>query len=119
MTYRITLSDGSVLEGLRMNGNNFISTRPLSAETFAGKLGHVVIEATDTDAASLAGEWDWDFCGLGGTHANMELIQLEHKGGPLGGEWWFILADIPASRMREYQMRGDVDYLAMMTGVEL
>ena len=38
--YTITLSDGSTIEHLRLNGNNFISRIEVTEEDFEGKLAH-------------------------------------------------------------------------------
>ena len=42
-TWTVTLADGTALDGLGLNGNNFISTRKLTDADFAGKLEHVTI----------------------------------------------------------------------------
>lgn len=103
--YKVTLSDGTELTGLLLNGNNFISRTEVDEGTFAGKLGHVRIEGPVSE----------DDFGLIGEHENMELVQVV----PYGGEWWFILRDQPEGERERLQLRSDVDYVAMMTGVEL
>lgn len=109
--YRITLGDGTILDGLRLNGNNFVSEVRVSEGEFSGKLRNVKIESLDPSG----GEDDGGYGGSGGTHALMKLEQIqEHE-----GEWWFILRDISAAELESVRLRGDVDYLAMMTGVEL
>jgi len=35
------------------------------------------------------------------------------------GEYWFVLLDVPESELRRLKMQSDLEYLAMMTGVEL
>lgn len=114
--YKITLGDGTVLDELGLNGNNFISVKPVSEETFAGKLRNVKIECTSGD---LEGEDFGGFGGLGGTHALMELVQITRTTEELGGEWWFILRDVEPAELERVRLRGDVDYIAMMMGVEL
>lgn len=72
---------------------------------FAGKLGHVVIEGPDgADDAGLIGE-----------HEHMELIQIAHY----ADGWYFVIRDIPADKLEKLRDRGDIEYIAMMTGVEL
>ena len=98
--YSVTLSDGTILENLRLNGNNFISEEELSAETFRGKLGNVVIS---------------DGEGLVTVHENMKLIQVKKY----GDEYWFILDDISEDELEKIQQRADIEYIAMMSGIEL
>ncbi len=111
-TFEITLADGTQLAGLELNGNNFVSQNEISAETFKGKLGHVVI----------SGDKDADEAGLIGEHGQMELVQLAHytqktHGMPDG--YYFVLRDIPAAELEMAQLKGTVAYVSMMTGYEL
>ena len=46
----------------------------------------------------------------------MELIKLEQESD---GTYWLILRAIPAERLEKMKMRSDIEYLAMMTDVEL
>ena len=102
---KITLSDGSVLNNLELNGNNFISKIPVDNKTFAGKLGHVVIE----------GDVEYDEAMLIGEHDNMELVQIQQY----KNDYWFILRDIPAEELELIKMQGNIAYLSMMSGIEL
>ena len=104
-TFTVTLADGTQLGGLELNGNNFITTQGITESTFAGKLSRVII----------SGDANADMFGLIGEHHNMELVQIQKH----GAENWFILRDIPAGELERMQNRGDIDYIAMMTGVEL
>lgn len=103
-TFEITLADGTQLSGLGLNGNNFISTNPVTDETFLGKLGHVKISGNAEDGFGLVGE-----------HEHMELVQIQKN----GSEYWFILRDIPAAELEKTQMQGNIAYLAMMSGIDL
>ena len=107
MSFAITLSDGSKIEGLELNGNNFVCKTEIKHETFKGKLSHVTI----------TGDADKDEAGLIGEHTNMELIRCEHDAG-LGG-YAFVLRDIPAAELEMAQLKGTVAYVSMMTGYEL
>ena len=40
-TWKITLADGTSLDGLDLNGNNYISSAVVTEATFAGKLSSV------------------------------------------------------------------------------
>ena len=104
-TFTVTLADGTQLGGLELNGNNFISKTELTTDTFKGKLSKVTI----------TGDAEADEAGLIGEHEHMELVQVKKY----GDEWWFILRQLSASELERLQIRGDIDYVAMMTGVTL
>lgn len=95
--YTITLKDGTRIENLRMNGNNFISQEQINPEIFDGNLGEVTINDGENDEA----------------HENMGLVQVTQ----MGDEYWFVLRDIPASEIANEKLRSDLDYLAMMADV--
>ena len=100
--YKITLHDGTVLDNLFLNGNNFISVTPIDSEIFKNNLKTVLISDDDVETV----------------HYDMKLVQnIEYN-----GEYWFILAEkTPEDKSAELinQMKADTDYLAIMTGVEL
>ena len=105
--FKVTLADGTSIEELELNGNNFVSKTEVTPEMFDGKLAHVVIEGPDgADGAGLLGE-----------HEHMELIRCQ-KDDDLGG-WAFVLRDIPAEKLEKAKTRGDIEYLAMMMDVDL
>lgn len=97
--YKITLADGTVLDSLQLNGNNFISDSKIEKSVFEGNLSPVTISDGESETV----------------HDNMELIQLLEY----GGQSWFILRDYSEDELREMKMQSDIAYLAMMTGVEL
>ena len=98
-TYRIVLADGSEIGNLRLNGNNFISNVPVDKTVFDGNLSPVTIYN------GLIPE----------VHEHMELVQVKQ----MGSEYWFVLRDISQKELDEMQVRADIDFLAMMTDVEL
>lgn len=97
--YTITLEDGTQIENLRMNGNNFISQKQIDPEIFDGNLGEVTINDGENDEI----------------HENMGLVQVLQ----MGDEYWFVLRDVPASEIANAKLRSDLDYLAMMADVEI
>ena len=108
-TLTVTLADGTQLSGLELNGNNFVSKTEVTADTFRGKLGRVVIE----------GDVEADEARLIGTHENMELVQIAHYAQATHGcedGYYFVLRDIPASEQEKRQLRADVDYALMLGG---
>ncbi len=98
--YSITLADGTIIGDLRKNGNNYISEAPLTPELFDGNCSTVTFSDGETSEI----------------RSNMELIKLEQESD---GTYWFILRGIPAERLEKMKMRSDIEYLAMMTDVEL
>lgn len=98
--YKVTLADGTVIDGLKMNGNNFISLSPVDAAVFRGNCSLVVINDGETDE----------------THENMDLVQVTKNDA---GEYWFVLRDISKKELAQIQMQSDIEYVAMMAGVEL
>ena len=111
-TFTITLADGTQLTGLELNSNNFVSSKEVTEDTFRGKLSKVTITG-DTEA---------DDYGLIGEHKHMELISVAHYTQAVHGckdGYYFVLRDIPHTELERLQTRGDIDYLAMMTGINL
>lgn len=84
MAYSVTLSDGTKLDNLALNGNNFVSSTKLTEDDFKDKLSKVTI--TDDDGKST-------------DYTDMVLIQVAQ----VGDESWFILgekAQDDASKLR-------------------
>lgn len=92
----IALSNGTELTGLELNGNNYISPEKLTEDTFADGLSPVVINGEE--------------------HEQMALVQcIQHE----DGRTWFILRDVAAEEVAQAKLRADIDFLALMTDVEL
>ena len=97
---------------MELNGNNFVSKTEITADTFRGKLSKVVI----------SGDAEADDAGLIGTHEHMELVQIAHYTQAVHGcddGYYFVLRDIPAAELEKLTMQGNIDYIAMMTGVTI
>lgn len=99
-TWTITLADGSTIENLKMNGNNFISRKEITEESFAGGLSEVTMEADDGTTETLH-------------HA--ELVQITRS----GKEYWFVLRELTSGELDQLRIRSQIEYLAMMTDVDL
>lgn len=97
--YKITLSDGTVLGNLRLNGTNFISESAVTEDMFAGNCCRLVIND---------GEHDTIF-------ENMELIHVT----VVDGKYWFAFRELTTEEIANIKMQSDIEYLAMMTGIEL
>lgn len=101
--YKITLSNGYVLDNLTLNGNNFISEQEITDDMFTGNCASVTIEHEESGETIVE------------NHENMRLVQISK----MGDTWWFILDDISESEMENIKMKSDIAYVAMMTGVDL
>ena len=71
--YKITLHDGTVLDDLELNGNNFISEKVLDDSVFDGNLDTVTI----TDGKTTV------------TYTDMKLMSNRVD----GGKSWFVLGE--------------------------
>ena len=74
MTYSVTLSDGTKLDNLTLNGNNFVSSTKLTEADFKDKLSKVTITDDDGNAKD---------------YTDMVLVQVTQ----MGDESWFILGE--------------------------
>lgn len=106
--WRIIFADGSSLDGLGLSGNNFVSDAEVTEATFEGKLSGLTIEAPEGS-------------GLAGMHAHMKLERIAHYEGVRGLEdgWYFVLRDLSDLEVLELKLRGDIEYIAMATGIDL
>lgn len=98
--YKITLADGTELSNLKLNGDNYISSVEIEAAVFDGNCIPVVI----SDGAEET------------VHPNMELVQIVEQNP---GEYWFVLRDISDEELALIKTQSDIEYVAMMAGVEL
>ena len=48
-------------------------------------------------------------------HEHMAFVQVTK----VGKEYWFVLRDVGAEELRQMQMQANIEYIAMMTDVEL
>lgn len=97
--YNITLADGTILDDLKLNGNNYIFSGVLDMSVFEGNLSPVVISDGENEE----------------NHNHMELVQTV----AMEGDTWFVLRDVPEREIMQTKLSADIDYLAMMCGVEL
>jgi hypothetical protein len=98
-TYTVTLADGTVIDNLKLNGNNFISEEEISPMIFDGNCSPVIINDGSRDVI----------------HDHMELVQVTEE----DGEYWFILRDISKAELDQIKIQSDIAYIAMMADIEL
>jgi len=112
-TFTVTLSDGTQLTELELNGNNFVSTSEITAGTFDGKLRHVAISCSDENFR--------DRYGLVGEHDNMELINLQHYDAEQAAKygikegWYFALRELTPEEIYKISTDARISYLEMIT----
>lgn len=97
--YKITLADGTVIDNLRLNGNNYISDKELTADMFLGNSAKVIVNDGERDTV----------------YENMELVQIVKY----DEEYWFVLRTMTKRELQDLKNRADIDYLAMMSDIEL
>lgn len=102
-SWKITLSDGTTIENLRLNGNNFVSETEIKKEMFDGKLLKVTIEGIK-DGKKVVNEYK-----------NMELVQIVHY----EDGYYFVLRELSQEEINMAKIQGNIEYLAMMTDVDL
>lgn len=98
-TWTITLADGTILEGLTLNGNNYISSTSITESVFDGNLSKVTI--SDGEHEEI--------------HEDMALVQINK----VGTSYWFILRDLTVREIAETRIHADIEYIAMMTNIDL
>lgn len=106
--YTMTLADGTVLENLLINGNNYISKTLLTEEDFKYKLAKVTVSDGEEEIV----------------YENMKLIQIMEMPTTRGipeeqAGWWFVLSAMSPLELELGRMKADIEYLSMMTDVEL
>lgn len=101
-SFKITLADGTQLKNLKLSGNNYISKVKITEDDFKGKLSKITIE-NETDKTSEELE-------------HMELVQILDYGDK---GYYFVLRQLSADEIDKLKMQGDIEYLAMMTNVDL
>ena len=99
-TYTITLADGTVLDNLKLNGDNFISNTAINADIFNGNCSPVII----SDGVNSE------------THNNMKFVQVTEQEP---GKYWFVLREISDSELALIKIQSDIEYVAMMAEIEL
>lgn len=97
--YTIILSNGTRLENLKLNGNNFISNVPVTKETFEGNLVPTII----SDGVHME------------HHEHMDLVQITQA----EDKYWFVLRDVPENELYLQKMNSNIQYLSMMSGIDL
>lgn len=104
--YMITLANGNTINEVELNGSLFFTKQNISRDTFRAGLAHVSISgSTNNDNP------DWTT----GLYDNLRLSYFRDAGDVRE----FCFSRISADELERLQQCGDIDYIAMMTGVQL
>jgi len=95
----MTLSDGTKLKNLTLNGTNYVSQTKLTEADFAGKLRTVTVSDGETEE----------------TLEHFELVQITK----MGKEYWFVIRELSPSEVAMKQVRADIEYVAAMADIVL
>jgi hypothetical protein len=97
---KITLQDGTVLENLELNGNNFISSAIIESTVFENNLGDVKIEDDEGNITE---------------YRFMKLIQNM----VMDGKSWFILAEQSENDLLRARLKATEDTLLFLMDMNL
>ena len=97
--YSIVLSDGTEINGLTMNGTNFVSETPISADIIKGNCSPLKIVKGEEEEVI----------------ANAELACCY---GASDG-WHIAFRELSKEEVFMAKVRADLDYIAMMTDTDL
>ena len=97
--YTITLSDGTQISNLDLNGNNFVSKTKVKESDFEGKLQ--VITVTNGEEETVM--------------HNCELVQIVKT----GNEYWFVINEMSEEKLTLLQMQANIDFIAALSDIEL
>lgn len=111
--FKITLADGAIVENINVNGSTLVSYKPIDPSIFENNLSPVIFE---WEGEIPSDDRNSFITIMNGTHEHMEFYDI---GTVVEGEYWFALTDVPESEIRYAQLRSNIDYIAMMTDVEL
>ena len=108
MKYTVELSSGKVFSGLELSGDCFVSSSEVRAEEFTGGLRLVKVkgEPEREEESGMGYEYELECPKLGGVKAML-------------GGWYFWFEASSAEARAAAKAQADVEYVAMMTGVEL
>lgn len=100
-TYAITLTDGTILNNLKLINGSFYSEQPIMAGIFKNNLTNVTISGGEITEIHRQMKLANDF-----------VFQTENS-------WHFTLSDVSEEEIKMNQLRSDLEYLAMMSDIEL
>ena len=92
---KMTLSNGTVLDNLTLNGTNYISQTELTEDMFTDGLDTITVE-DEKNTYTLA-------------NCVLEYVRQ------YGNEWWFVLRELTDKEVKDRATDAQVTYTALMT----
>lgn len=96
--YSMILNNGTILNNLELNGNNYVSTIEVTSADFSGNISPIIISDGETEELL----------------ENMEFVRIANW----ENKWWILIQKKPPIS-ETTKLRADIDYLSMMLDVEL
>ena len=97
--YSVTLADGTTIDNLTLNGNNYISKTKIDTSIFEGNCHSVMISDGENEVV----------------YDNMECVQVTQ----MNDEYWFVLRELSSEELATAKLQSDIEYIALMCDVEL
>lgn len=94
-TYKIILADGTEIQNLTMNGDNYISKVEIDKGIFEDNCSTVIIDDGESRIS----------------HENMELVQVTKR----NEEYWFVLKELSEDEIASTIYKKGIQYLATKT----
>lgn len=88
--YKLKLQDGTEIQNLDINGNNFVSKTKISDTVFENNLKTVEITDVETGETTIL--------------RDCEIVHNKRY----GNEWFLVIREIPAEKKRNLQLNDDV-----------
>ena len=103
--YTVMLDDGTTFTNLTVNGSYFVSQQEVTRGMFSKWRGsyRVIVDGEE------------DVYGLAGEHSGCELGDLRSG----AGGYYFALSKVDVVMLERERARADIEYIAMMTGIQL
>ena len=98
--YTLILANGTKIENLGLNGNNFVSNSEIDLAVFEGNLDTLTIYKDDKIVQIMN---------------NVEVIQQAHY----DDGWYICFRELSYRELNEIRFNAKLEYIAMMTDVEL
>ena len=108
MSYTVSLCDGTTFTGLKLSGTCFVSKQQITEAQFSCGTKYVTIQGVGEDA------------NVGSPYGTGKVEGLEFGGVfSVDGEYYFYFTRLSEEQLAAMKNRADIEYIAIMTGVEL
>lgn len=100
--FQITLADGTVIEGLTQNGDNYVSETEVNVAVFESNCSPMTITGSDSTEV---------------LYQNGEFIRQAHFPGVQG--YYLAFRDKTANELALEEIQAKIEYIGMMANIEL